>query len=465
MQVINKLINVLGADKVVTDEASLERYARDFWPLLMMREQVFNEKPAKPVAVLLPSDENDVATALKIINDNEEVIPVVIYGGGSSVTGSSAGGGAIVIDMTRLNRILDINIDDQTITVEAGAKLRDVEAKLNESGHSLRHIPQSFNYATIGGLIATMSSGEYSTLYGNIEDITLNLEVVLPSGKITWLRRNTVPRASTGPSLKYLFIGSEGLLGIITKAVLRIAPLPASTIYGSYIFKSINDGVKALRELMINRIIPAIARLYDEHESSIRFGTNKPTLIINFEGHDADLVALMWNKANGIIKNHGGEPANKDFFDAWYKNRFNVDEEINRIKELGLWFDTIEVAGTWSRLPLIYTDLKNSIISIEGVMAVMAHISHLYTNGACIYFTVLFKPSNETYWKIWGTAMEATLRSGGSISHHHGIGILRSRWINEELGEAINILKNIKDSLDQDDIMNTRRDMFFPSKS
>jgi len=462
VQVINELIKVLGNDKVVTDESSLEKYARDFWPLLMMREQVFNEKPPRPAAVVLSSNENDVATALKVINGNEKKIPVVIYGGGSSVTGSSAGGGSIVIDMVGLNKVLDIDIDDQTITVEAGAKLRDVETKLNEAGHSLRHVPQSFDYATIGGLIATMSSGEYSTLYGNIEDITLNLEVVLPSGKITWLRRNTVPRASTGPSLKHLFVGSEGLLGIITKAVLRIVPLPAFTIYGSYAFRSINDGIKALRELMINRITPAIARLYDEYESSIRFGTNKPTLIINFEGYNDDLVTLMWSKAREIIMKHDGESTDDEFFNLWYKNRFNIDEEIDRVKKLGLWFDTIEVAGTWSRLPLIYEGIRNSIINIEGVVAVMAHVSHLYINGACIYFTVLFRPSNEAYWKIWDAAMEATLRNGGSISHHHGIGILRSRWINEELGEAINIFRNIKDSLDQDEVMNARRGMFFP---
>ncbi|WP_054843839.1 FAD-binding oxidoreductase [Vulcanisaeta souniana] len=255
-----------------------------------------------PLAVIIPESVDDISLTLRVINESGDAVPVVVYGGGSSVTGASYGGaGSIIIDMTRLNRIIDINTYDSLVTVEAGAKLRDVENKLNGVGYSLRHIPQSFNYATIGGLIATMSSGQYSTLYGNIEDMVINMEVVLPNGNITWLRNNNAPRASTGPSLKYLFIGSEGMLGVITKAVLRIVSLPTSTIYGAYSFKTLEQGVEALRELMIKRIIPVIARLYDGNEAALRFSANEPLLIISFEGYYDDLVQSLWRRLMRLL--------------------------------------------------------------------------------------------------------------------------------------------------------------------
>jgi alkyldihydroxyacetonephosphate synthase len=460
--IINKLINALGPNKVLTDDENLSRYARDFWPLLMMREQVLHEKIPKPLAVVVPGSVNDISLTLRIMNEYGGGIPIVVYGGGSSVTGASMGSGSIIIDITRLNKVLNIDTYDLTITVEAGAKLRDVEAELNSMGFSLRHIPQSFNYATIGGLIATMSSGQYSTLYGNVEDAILNLEVVLPTGEVIWLRRNTVPRASTGPSLKYLFVGSEGMLGIITKAILRIVPLPKSTRYGSFTFNAFTDGIKVLRELMTRRLVPAVARLYDEYESSIRFGVAKPTLIISFEGYYDNVIGVMWNEARRVIEDFGGEYVGEDYFENWLSSRFNVEEEIDRVKKLGLWFDTIEVAGTWSRLPQIYARFRDAVMRVDGVVAIMAHISHLYLNGACIYFTVLFKPIIETYWKLWDAAMNAVLVNGGSISHHHGIGMLRSKWIDKELGDAVKIVKLIKNTLDPNSVMNTKSGMFFP---
>ncbi|MGC9180429.1 MAG: FAD-binding oxidoreductase [Vulcanisaeta sp.] len=459
--IIEKLINALGHDKVIISDEALRRYSRDFWPLLIMREQVLNEELPRPLAVIMPESVNDISLTLRIINESNDVVPVVVYGGGSSVTGASYGAGSIVIDMTKLNRVIDINTYDSLITVEAGARLRDVETKLNEMGYSLRHIPQSFNYATIGGLIATMSSGQYSTLYGNIEDIVINLEVVLPNGEVTWLRSNNVPRASTGPSLKYLFIGSEGMLGVVTKAVLRIVPLPTSIIYGGYGFNSLEQGIEALRELMMKRIVPAVARLYDESEASLRFGLNKSLLIISFEGYYDDLVQVLWRRANEIIRSRGGDYVGSKYFEDWLRTRFNVEEEIEMVKRYGLWFDTIEVSATWSRIASLYRDFRDSLLKTNGVLGVMAHISHLYINGACIYFTILFRPDVDTYWEIWNKAMEVTLRNGGSISHHHGVGIVRSKWLKYELGNALNVLRSIKKALDDKGVLNTKNGMFF----
>ncbi len=460
--IVEKLVNTLGRDKVITSGELLRRYSRDFWPLLIMREQVLNEELPNPLAVVIPESVDDVSLVFRIINESNDAVPVVVYGGGSSVTGASYGAYSIIIDMTKLNKVININTYDSLITVESGAKLRDVEDSLNKVGYSLRHIPQSFNYATIGGLIATMSSGQYSTLYGNIEDMVLNMEVVLPNGEVTWLRRNNIPRASTGPSLKYLFIGSEGMFGVITKAVLRIVPLPTSTMYGAYKFNSLEHGIEALRELMMRRIIPAVARLYDESEASLRFGLDKSLLIISFEGYYDDLVRMLWVKADEIIKGYGGEYVGGRYFEDWLRTRFNVEEEIEAVKKYGLWFDTIEVSATWSRINQLYRDFRETLPRVNGVMGVMAHVSHLYVNGACTYFTVLFKPNVNTYWELWSKAMETALRDGGSISHHHGIGIVRSRWLRHELGNALSILRAVKTALDSKGVLNTKSGMFFP---
>lgn len=151
------------------------------------------------------------------------------------------------------------------------------------------------------------------------------------------------------------------------------------------------------------------------------------------------------------------------YFEDWLRTRFNVEEEMETIKKYGLWFDTIEVSTTWSRINQLYKDFRDSLLRVSGVVGVMAHISHLYINGACIYFTVLFRPDENTYWEIWDRAMETTLRNGGSISHHHGIGIVRSRWLRHELGNALDVLRSIKAALDsKGGVLNVKKGMFFP---
>ncbi|WP_069807801.1 FAD-binding oxidoreductase [Vulcanisaeta thermophila] len=448
LDIVNRLIKEVGEDKVATGQEVLTQYSHDFWPLLLMKIRYFKEELPKPIAVVYPEDVNDVVKVIKILREYKTA-KLVVYGGGSSVTGASAPmGNAVVLDMRRMRKILDFNEYDLMVTVETGIYLRDLEAELNKRGFSIRHIPQSFNYATIGGLIATMSSGQFSTLYGNIEDIVINMEVVLPSGEVTWLRRNNAPRSSTGPSLKYLFIGSEGMLGVITKAVLRVVPTPTSVRYGAFIFPSFKQGIEALRELMLRRLIPAVARLYDEQESRIRFSIDGSLLIISFEGYDDELTSVIWNKAITVVKGHGGNYVGEEPYERWLSTRFNVEEEISLIEKLGLWFDTIEISSPWSRLYELYRDIRDSTLNINGVFSIMAHVSHLYINGACVYFTVIFKPSEEVYWRIWDNIMRITINGGGSISHHHGIGILRSKWLVEELGKGLNVLKEIKNALD-----------------
>ncbi len=268
------------------------------------------------------------------------------------------------------------------------------------------------------------------------------------------------------PPLKFLFTGSEGMLGVVTKAVLRIVPLPPFEKHGSFKFGSFDDGgVKALRDLMVKGgIIPAVARLYDDRDSMIRFNEDRPPLlIISFEGHYEDLVGDLWGgRARSVIEEHGGEYAGAGHFEEWLRTRFNVEDDMEKARRFGLWFDTIEVAATWSRLARLHEDMENSLMGIDGVAAVMAHASHLYLNGACIYFTVLFKPDEAIYGKVWDAAMSVAARDGATISHHHGIGMLRSRSMGEELGGAISIIKSIKDALDPWGILNSRRGMFFP---
>lgn len=156
----------------------------------------------------------------------------------------------------------------------------------------------------------------------------------------------------------------------------------------------------------------------------------------------------MWSKAGVVIGEHGGKYVGAGHFEEWLRTRFNVEDDMERARRLGVWFDTIEVAATWSKLAQLREDMENSLMGIDGVAAVMAHASHVYLNGACIYFTVLFKPDEAVYGRVWDAAMSVAARGGATISHHHGIGMLRSRSIEEELGGAVSIIKSIKDALD-----------------
>jgi len=438
--------------RVSRDETTLKLYSRDYWPLALLRETRGEALP-RPLLVVWPESAEEVSKLVKLCNEYR--VPFVPYAGGSGVIGGTMCEGCVVIDVKRMNRILRFSEEDALVVVESGVMLKKLEEYLNSKGFTLRHIPQSFPEAAVGGLIATMSTGQFSTKYGGIEELVMDLEVVAPDGGIIPLRRSIVPRAATGPELKRLFIGSEGQLGIITKAVLKVFPLPEHQWKNAYAFPDFESGLRAVREMMLTGAVPAVARLYDKDDSATRFHDARDTLILIFEENSEEILNAKVSEARRIIAKHGGKEVGAAPVDKWLETRFDVISELKKlVVPLNLWFDTIETAATWSALPKVYRAFKERVKSVKGVYAVLAHASHFYTTGACIYFTLTYEADEQTYWRMWEEAMRTLLETGATISHHHGVGLLRAKWVAEELGAGLQYLKKVKRCLDPQGLAN-----------
>jgi len=431
---------------VATDADTLRLYSRDYWPLALLKE-VRGEELPKPLAVAWPESVEEVIRLVKLCNEYK--IPFAPYAGGSGVIGGTMCEGCLVIDVKRMNRVLHFSEEDALVVAESGVLLRKLEEFLNEKGFTLRHIPQSYPEAALGGLIATMSTGQFSTKYGGIEELLLDLEAVAPDGGLIPMRRSIVPRAATGPDLKRLLVGSEGQLGVITKAALKVFPLPSHTWKRVFAFPSFEAGLKAMREIMLVWAAPAVARLYDKDDSAARFHDARDLLLLVVEESEEELLKAKVSVIERVVAKHGGVDVGEEYVEKWLKTRFDVISELKKlVVPLGLWFDTIETAATWSNLPRVYREFKRRVKAIEGVYAVLAHASHFYTTGACIYFTLTYEASEKVYWRMWREAMRTLLETGATISHHHGIGLLRKEWVGEELGAALDYLKRVKKALD-----------------
>ncbi|MEM4443801.1 MAG: FAD-binding oxidoreductase [Thermofilum sp.] len=438
--------------RVASDPDTLRLYSRDYWPLALLKE-LRGEPLPKPLAVAWPESAEEVAELVRLCN--EYGIPFAPYAGGSGVIGGTICEKCLVIDVKRMNRVLTFSEEDAFVVAEAGVLLRRLEEFLNERGFTLRHIPQSYPEAALGGLIATMSTGQFSTKYGGIEELVLDLEFVAPDGVLVPMRRNLVPRAATGPDLKRLLIGSEGQLGVITKAALKVFPLPQHVWKEAYAFPSFEAGLKAMREVMLSWATPAVARLYDRDDSAARFHDPRDILLLIVEESSEELLRAKVSVIEKLAAKHGGVKLGGEYVEKWLKTRFDVISELKKlVVPLGLWFDTIETAATWSKLPAVYSEFKRRVKAVKGVYAVLAHASHFYTTGACIYFTLTYEASEEVYWRMWREAMRTLIETGATISHHHGVGLLRKDWVAEELGSALDYLKRVKRALDPGNVSN-----------
>jgi alkyldihydroxyacetonephosphate synthase len=410
------------------------------------------ESLPKPVLVLWPETVDEIIESVKLANKYK--FRLVPYGGGSGVNGAALCDGSVVIDLRRMNNIISLSEEDLIVVVESGIYLKEIEEFLNRRGYTTRHIPQSYPEAVIGGLISTSSIGQYSTKYGGIEDMVLNLEVVTPSGKVTWLRKNTVPRSAAGPDLKSLFIGGEGVFGIITKATLKIRPLPKYIWKNAYTFKDFIEANRIAKDLIQRGVMPAVLRIYDKESSNLRFGLDENIMLLIVEENDKDMFRAKVEAISKTLHSHKGREVGDKYVDKWLKKRFDTISEVTSyLIPMGLWFDTIETATLWSNFPIMYNRFKEGIGHLKGVIAILAHTSHFYLNGVCIYFTIVFERSEELYWNIWRKAISIILNHGGSISHHHGVGKLRSRWLPEELEGGYQILRIIKNALDPEGVV------------
>jgi alkyldihydroxyacetonephosphate synthase len=452
-----RLSEIVGRERVRTCQADLLVYSRDSWTLAALRT-LHGEDLPQADAVVLPGNTAEVAAVVKALYQTG--VPIIPFGGGSGVLGGTLPvHGGVIVDTKRLDQVLEINDQGLTVTAQAGILGVDLETLLSRAGFTLGHFPQSIDVATLGGLIATRSAGQFSTKYGNIEDILLSVEAVLPMGEV--IRTKRTARASTGPDLKSLLMGSEGTLGIITEATLRIHPRPETRKTRSYEVATFLDGLEVVRLVMRTGLRPAVIRLYDPIESAHSFKERvtqgKCILIFVSEGHGR-LVDLEMRVVGEILASFphrklGSEPGRH-----WLANR-NVVSGLPEFMNQGLVVDTLEVAATWDRIPDLYSMMTERMAAVRGVVSVSAHSSHSYTQGTNLYLTFLtYAPDaaagEDIYQRVWTAAMESCLLAGGTIAHHHGIGLQRVRFMSAEHGSALDVLRRLRQALDPKGLMN-----------
>lgn len=453
-----KLQKILGSNNFSSKPIDLMAYSKDA-TLLSMNWSLEGKLAALPDFITWPENSSQISEIFKLAN--KEKIPVVPYAEGSSVVGGSIPiYGGIIIDMKKFDAVLDINDENLTVTAQTGINGMNLERHLNAKGYTSGHIPQSLYTSSLGGWLSHKAAGQFSTKYGKIEDIILGFEVILPNGEK--LEFKPIPRNSTGPQLDKLFIGAEGTLGIITKATLKIWPTPEKRTLISYSFPTIEDSFKATRTILREHIFPAVIRIYDHAETARHFeevekANDRVMVVFVCEGN-SKLVDLEEEITRTKCEQYNGIDCGKAPVEHWFKTRFRVTE-TSSMPPYKIVFDTIEVAACWDDATEVYHKVLDKMDKLKGVLMITAHVSHFYPNGVGIYFSWGGIPPRNVsefsfYQEGWDTVIKAVIDAGGSIAHHHGIGVNRAHWMEKEWGNAFKYLLKVKKLLDPNNILN-----------
>jgi alkyldihydroxyacetonephosphate synthase len=492
--VLASLQKLVGERAVRVDkQARVEHaYGKSYCDLIRIRAGYI---PNPPDAVVYPVDQRQICSLLSWAVERDIVI--VPFGGGSTVLGGveppDDDRPVITLDLANLDRVLCVDPISRKARIQAGATGPEIESQLNAQGFTLGHFPQSFEFSTLGGWIATRSAGQNSNGYGKIEDMTQAVRAVTPAGVI---ETKGAPSTASGPSLLQQIIGSEGAYGIITEAWMRIRPLPAMQDYRGILFLGLEDGIAACCDLMQSvDLRPAIVRLSDAAETAAYAALNHKhqglrglaggllerylkvqgygltsggaLMLLGFDG-TADWVAGQWARALEICNDHYGRPLGRAMGQAWMRDRYAQPYLRDALLDRGIMVDTLETATTWSNLTHLY---ESMITAMRGVISVtnggsgyvMTHICHTYEHGASLCPTFLVSqvhdPDPLVKQEQWQVVKQATtdaiLAAGGTLTHHHGIGRDHAPWLREEVGPlGVESLEALKHTFDPTGIMN-----------
>ncbi len=483
--IIGEFKDKIGAEKCFSNkqERVLHSFGKSYKDAVRIRSYKIKNAPD---IILYPENEDDIKSIYELCSKHS--IAIVPFGGGTSVvSGVEACKGSknycASVDLTRMDKITSIDSVSLTAKIQAGKFGPEIEKELGERGFTLGHFPQSFEFSTLGGWIAARSSGQNSILYGGIEALVSSLTIVSPGGKIKTL---DVPRMACGPDFNEICLGSEGALGIITEAVVKITPAPARQLYTMYMFKDFKNSATAAQMLAQEKIPVAMLRVSDEEETEafLAMGSGKKnpitfiigklikkyihsrgidtkkcsTIMVGFEGENHEIKYLK-KRVDKIFKSFspvclGNGPGKK-----WLKDRFFLPYLRDEFMDNGLMVDTLETSTTWSNLENLYSKTKNKIREVysDRPCVVYTHISHLYHEGASLYTTIITTQDESDpvgQWQKMKDAVNNTIcESGGAISHHHGIGIDHKNGLHWN-DEQMKLMKSIKNELDPEGLMN-----------
>jgi alkyldihydroxyacetonephosphate synthase len=454
------LAAVVGADNVRTDDGQLDAYTADtYWPAIAARAA--GTPLGRPDVVVVPRSEEDVAAALRVAAAYE--VPVVAWGGGSGTQGGAIPvNGGLVVDLKGLDRIIEIDERSLTVTAQAGVNGNTLERALNERGLMLPHYPASSEWATVGGYIAARGSGVLSTRYGKIEDLLLSLRVAMAGGEL--IETVNVPRHAVGPDLTQLFVGSEGTLGIITRATLEVVPLPQQRRFMTLQFPSVEAGVEAFRRALHEGHRPSVIRMYDA-ESTVR--TLSPVVgeplegvcaVVCFEGEPA-AVAAEGARTVELARAEGARELDPALAEIWWDRRYEFYKPPHHPELPSIW-GTIDVVASYTRIGAVHEALRTAVrerYAPQGLQLRM-HFSHWYRWGTMIYARFLIPDggpdAGALHDRIWHDGITAVLEAGGVMNDHHGVGLKLAPYMSAQHGASLETLRRIKSALDPLGIMN-----------
>jgi alkyldihydroxyacetonephosphate synthase len=447
--VVDRLADVCP---LVTDPGTVATAGRDWWPLAMIWASDGVAIPRGAV-VARPVSEAEVAAVLRVCT--EARVPVTAAAGRSGVCGASLPvHGGVVLDLTDLAGIVDVDDTSLVLDVRAGTFGAPLEAELRaRHGVTLGHWPQSIDVSSVGGWLACRSAGQLSTRYGKIEDMVIGLDVVLADGRV--VHTGGAPRAAVGPDLTQLFVGSEGTLGVITGARLRVHPAPTTERRAAFRFQHFGDGMDACRRILRRGATPAVLRLYDGVEADRHFESGKHPMLLVLDEGDATMVDAVMRVVHEECAT--AIPTSEEFVAQWLEHRNDVST-LEQYLSGGYVVDTMEVAACWRALGAVYDDVLAALDGVEHMLVASAHLSHAYLDGACLYFTFAGRPppaQRESFYRdAWDAGARAALAAGAALSHHHGVGLNRGRFVRDALGEGFTVLAAVKESLDPRGILN-----------
>ena len=467
-QLLAELTDAVGADNVVQDDLDriVHTYGKSARDLLRIRA---GDIPRAPDVVIYPGNEAEV----QLIVDRAVAADAVIipYGGGTSFSGSLSvpedeTRPVISLDLGRLNQLIDIDEESGLARIQAGALGPDLEEQLGERGWVLGHYPDSFTHSTLGGWVATRSSGMQSDKYGDISDIARGMRVVMP-GKVLEVR--PIPATSTGPSVREMVLGSEGRLGVITEVTVQVRRIPEVRVILGYLFPSWEAGLAAMQEISTSGAHPSITRVSDAKETAFSFATRKKksgisisSLIskalmrvlerrgwkldevclsfIGYEGGKAH-VARQKKIVKDIVGKHGGILVGKGPGVLYDQKKFDMPYLRDFVLDRGAIGDVSDTAAPWSKLMPLYRNVMGAAekafaqVGVTGY--IMCHLSHSYYSGACLYFTFAFKHDGVDalgqYERVKNAIQQAFVDSDGTLSHHHAVGTEHAAWLEQDI--------------------------------
>jgi alkyldihydroxyacetonephosphate synthase len=467
-QLLAELRDAVGLDNAVQNDLDriVHTYGKSATDLLRIRA---GDIPRVPDVVVYPGNEAEV----QLIVDHAVAADAVIipYGGGTSFSGSlRAPEGetrpVISLDLGRMNQLIDLDEESGLARIQAGALGPDLEDQLSARGWVLGHYPDSFTHSTLGGWVATRSSGMQSDKYGDISDITRGMRVVMP-GKVLAVR--PVPQTSTGPSVREMVLGSEGRLGVITEVTVQVHRIPEVRVILGYLFPSWEAGLAAMQEISTSDSHPSVTRVSDARETAFSFATRKKSsgisissliskglmkvlerrgwnldeVCLSFIGYEGDKAHVARQKkiVKDIVGKHGGIGVGKGPGVLYDQKKFDTPYIRDFLLDRGAIGDVSDTAAPWSKLLPLY---RNVMASAEKVYAqlgvrgwIMCHLSHSYHSGACLYFTFAFKHDGvdplAQYEPLKNAIQQAFVDSGGTLSHHHAVGTEHAAWLEQDI--------------------------------